>query len=141
MVLTMPGTGSTVDSYRSIIYTVDQVHPMGGEGGKSWMTTVIEYIEGHYEMQRTSYGEAYVWCPECVVVECECGQRLVLSASETLCSCGAEHAALVREELASQGLSKGASHPWEAEYQKWRQKQEEYLLSEETYRQELNAID
>jgi hypothetical protein len=29
MVLTMPGAGSTVDSYKSIIYTVDQVHQMG----------------------------------------------------------------------------------------------------------------
>ena len=32
MVLTMPGTGSTVDSYRSVIHTVDQVYPSGGEG-------------------------------------------------------------------------------------------------------------
>jgi hypothetical protein len=140
MVLTMPGTGSTVDSYISIIYTVDQVHPMGGEGG-SWMTTVVECTEGHYEVQRTSYGEAYVWCPECVVVECDCGQRPVLSASETLCRCGADHAALISEELASRGLSEEASHPWEAEYQEWRRKQEEYPLSEETYRQELNDID
>ena len=26
------------------------------------MTTMIECTEGHYEVQRTSYGEAYVWC-------------------------------------------------------------------------------
>ncbi len=31
MVLTMPGTGSNVDSYRSIIYANDQAYP-GGEG-------------------------------------------------------------------------------------------------------------
>jgi hypothetical protein len=31
MVLTMPGTGSSVDSYRSIIYTSNQVRP-GGKG-------------------------------------------------------------------------------------------------------------
>jgi hypothetical protein len=105
------------------------------------MTTVIEYIEGHYEVQRTSYGEAYVWCPECVVVECDCGERLILSASETVCSCGADHAALVREELAFWGLSEGASHPWEAEYQEWRRKQDEYLVSEKHYQLELNDID
>jgi hypothetical protein len=105
------------------------------------MTTVIECIEGHYEVQKTSYGEAYVWHPECVVVECDCGERLVLSASETVCSCGLDHAALVREELASRKASNGAPHPWEAEYQEWRKKQKEYLLSEETYQLELNAVD
>ena len=25
---------------------------------------MIEGAEGHYEVQKTSYGEAYVWCPE-----------------------------------------------------------------------------
>jgi hypothetical protein len=101
------------------------------------MMTVIEYTKGHYEVQKTSYGEAYVWCPEHVVVECECGERPVLSASETFCSCGADHAALVREVLGSQR----APHPWEAEYQEWRRKQDEYLVSEETYGLELNALD
>ena len=101
------------------------------------MTTMIECTEGHYEMQRTSYGGAYVWCPECVVVECECGERLVLRASETVCSCGADHAALVREALASQE----APHPWDAEYDEWRKKQDEYVVSEETYWLELSRID
>ena len=105
------------------------------------MTTMIECTKGHYDVQRTSYGEAYVWCPECVVVQCDCGERAVLSASETVCSCGADHAALVREELASRGVSDGASHPWEAEYQEWRKKQNQHLPSEETYQLELSAID
>jgi hypothetical protein len=113
---------------------------MEGEGG-SWMTTMIECIEGHYEVQRMSYGEAYVWCPECVVVQCDCGERAVLSTSETVCSCGADHAARVREELASRGVSDGASHPWEIEYQEWRKKQNEHLLSEETYQLELSRLD
>jgi hypothetical protein len=102
---------------------------MGGEG-KSWMTTMIECTEGHYEVQKTSYGEAYVWCPGCVVVECDCGERPVLSASETVCRCGADHAALVREELASRRSSHEAPHPWDVEYQEWRKKQDEYLRSE-----------
>ena len=105
------------------------------------MTTIIESIEGHYEVQKTSYGEVYVWCPERVVVECDCGERPDLSASETVCSCGADHAALVREELASRGGSAGASHPWEAEYQEWRRKQDEFLISEDTYSLELSRLD
>ena len=104
------------------------------------MATVIDYIEGHYEVEETSYGQAYAWRPEHVVVECECGERLVMRASETLCSCGADHVALVREELASRKVSDGAPHPWEAEYQEWRRKNA-YLLSEETYQLELNAVD
>ena len=101
------------------------------------MTTIVKYTEGHYEVKRTSYGEAYVWCPECVVVECECGERPVLSASETVCSCGADHASLVRKVLDSQG----APHPWDAEYDEWRKKQEEYLVSEKTYELELSRLD
>jgi hypothetical protein len=101
------------------------------------MTTMIERTEGHYEVQRSSYGEAYVWCPECVVVECDCGERPVLSASGTVCGCGTDHAALVREVLAS----RGAPHPWDAEYHEWRKKQDEHLVSEETYWLELSSLD
>jgi hypothetical protein len=101
------------------------------------MTTVIEGIQGHYEVQKTSYGEAYVWCPEHVVVECDCGERPVLSASKTVCSCGTDHGALLRKVLASQR----APHPWDAEYDEWRNKQDEYLLSEEIYRLELSRLD
>ena len=101
------------------------------------MTTMIERTEGHYEVQKSSYGEAYVWCPECVVVECDCGERPVLSASETVCGCGTDHAALVREVLAS----RSAPHPWDAEYHEWRKKQDEYLVSEETYWLELSSLD
>ncbi len=105
--------------------------------GDDWMTTVIEYTEGHYEVQETPYGEAYVWCPECVVVQCDCGVRAVLSISETACRCGTDHATLIRRVLASQS----ASHPWEAEYDEWRNKQAENLLSEDTYSLELSRLD
>ena len=101
------------------------------------MTTMIECTEGHYEVQRTSYGAAYVWCPECAVVECGCGERPVLSTSETVCRCGADHATLVRKVTDSQR----APHPWDAEYDEWRKKQDEYLVSEETYELELSRLD
>jgi hypothetical protein len=56
------------------------------------------------------------------VVECDCGERPILSASQTVCSCGTDHAALIRKALASQR----APHPWDAEYDEWRKKQDEY---------------
>jgi hypothetical protein len=101
------------------------------------MTTMIECTEGHYEVQKTSYGEVYVWCHEHVVVECDCGERRVLSASQTLCRCGADHAALIRDVLGSQK----APHPWDTEYDEWRNTQDEYHDSEETYELELSRLD
>jgi len=101
------------------------------------MANIIECVEGHYEVQQTSYGETYVWCHEHVVVGCDCGERPVLSASETHCSCGADHTALVQKVLDS----RSAPHPWDAEYEEWRKKQDEYPDSEETYWLELNRLD
>jgi hypothetical protein len=70
-------------------------------------------------------------------VECDCGERPVLSASEAVCSCGTDHAALVKEVLSSHR----APHPWDAEYHEWRKEQDGYLLSEETYWLELSRLD
>jgi hypothetical protein len=90
------------------------------------MTTVIERTEGHYEVHEMPYGRDYAWCPDCIVVECECGERLVLTRSETACRCGADHAALVREELTEPRPSKKIPHPWRedrhlprSEYYEW----------------------
>lgn len=94
------------------------------------MARVIERTAGHYEVQETSYGEAYVWCPACVRVECDCGERLVVSASETVCRCGADHAGILQEKLAASPASDGTSHPWDAEYHQWRKEQDEYLRAE-----------
>lgn len=51
-----------------------------------------------------SYGEAYVCDARyCLVLECVYGESLVLTFSEAVCRCGADHTALVREERASDG--------------------------------------
>jgi hypothetical protein len=94
------------------------------------MTRVIERTEGHYEVQKTSYGEAYVWCPPCVSVECDCGEIPALTASEAVCRCGADHAILVREELLARLSSDRSSHPWDAEYYEWRKAHDEHLRAE-----------
>lgn len=112
-----------------------------GEKGAARMTTMIECTVGHYEAHEEHYGKDYVWCSERVVVECDCGERLVLTTSEAVCRCGADHSSLVMAQLASRRTEYRRPHPLEAEYQEWRMKQEEYLLSEETYRLELSALD
>jgi hypothetical protein len=135
MSLTIPEQGGTVHRHKISIDAIDQIHPVGK--GDSWMATVIECTDGHYEVQETSYGEAYVWCHGRVMVECDCGERTVLSASGTVCGCGADHKALVQEILSSQR----ASHPWDTEYDEWLRHKDEYLLSEETYQVELSRLD
>ncbi len=42
--------------------------------------------EGRYETQDVEFSRVYRWwCPECVVVECDCGGRSILTASVTTC--------------------------------------------------------
>ncbi len=66
------------------------------------MVRVIKHLEGRYETQDVEFGKVYRWCPECVVIECDCGARQTLTASMTSCGeCGADHAVVVREELAA----------------------------------------
>jgi hypothetical protein len=71
------------------------------------MATIIECIESHYEAQRMPYGKVCVSYPECVMVECACTESLVLTASEAVCRCIADHTALVRES----GRRTGARTP------------------------------
>ena len=105
------------------------------------MTTVIERNEGHYKVHKLPYGTGYVWCPRCVLVECDCGERPVLSASLTTCGCGADYAALVREELASTRSSEEVSQALEDEHREWRKKHDEFLHSESDYWLEWSVIE
>lgn len=74
---------------------------------------VIERTEGHYDVEEVEFGTLYRWCPQCVVVECDCGERLTLTRSETTCErCGVDHAPIVREELATRQLEDELAHPW-----------------------------
>ena len=76
------------------------------------MVTVIERTEGRYEVQEVEFGKVYRWLPERVMVGCGCGRTLSLTTSETSCDCGADHAAIVREELAAELLRNEPPHPW-----------------------------
>jgi hypothetical protein len=63
---------------------------------------IIEHLEEHYEVQEVPFARTYKWCPECVVVECECGARSILSSSMTICSeCEADHTVGIQQELQS----------------------------------------
>jgi Zn finger protein HypA/HybF involved in hydrogenase expression len=74
---------------------------------------VIERTEGHYDVQEVQFGTVYRWCPECVMVECDCGESPTLTRSESTCpECGADHAAIIREELFARRVADETIHPW-----------------------------
>ncbi len=80
------------------------------------MMQVVERSAPHYDVQEVEFGRVYRWCPECVVVECDCGERMVFKRSELIesvkvCECGASMAT-VREELDFQVLDEEAARPW-----------------------------
>lgn len=104
-------------------------------------TKVIERTQGHYEAHDEAYGTDYIWCPGCVVVECECGQQVVLNTTKTTCRCGADHAALIEKEQASRRRSEAFSRPLDKECEEWRKKQDEYLCSESHDRLEWSALE
>ena len=44
------------------------------------MAKVTERVEGSYEVQEMEFSRIYKWYPGYLVLECECGERLSLSA-------------------------------------------------------------
>jgi hypothetical protein len=78
------------------------------------MATVIGRTQRHYEVQEVEFGRVYKWCPEYVIIRCDCGERLSLTGSTTVCKCGADYTAFVREGSlpAAQRLDDEALHPW-----------------------------
>jgi hypothetical protein len=83
---------------------------------------VVERIAEHYDVQEVEFGRVYRWCPERVVAECDCGERVSLKRADligskvTACDeCGADLAAGIREESAPRLPNRdyeAAHHPW-----------------------------
>ncbi len=74
--------------------------------------TIIESAEGHSNVQDVEFGTVYRWCPEHVVLECDCGRNLTLTSSMTTCWCGADHTTVVRETLAARRSDEAPLRPW-----------------------------
>ncbi len=84
---------------------------------KARYAEVIECTEGHYESEKVPFGRVYRWRTGCVVAECGCGERMILTCSTTTCAgCGMEHAITVQEWLpAERGMTKADEallRPW-----------------------------
>jgi hypothetical protein len=88
-------------------------HSGRGKEKESIRVRVLERAQGRYEVQDVEFGKVYRWSPERVMVECDCGERLTLTASRAACGCGADYAAFVREELATfRHPGDEVTHPW-----------------------------
>jgi hypothetical protein len=82
---------------------------------------IVERLPGHYETQDVEFGKVYIWRPESVVAECECGKRTtyerpgIISGSVSACECGKDHTSRIRGELDVELLDEKEDellHPW-----------------------------
>jgi len=74
------------------------------------MVTTEERIEGHYEVQEVPYGKAYRWGPDCAIIECDCGQSMLVQEVATVCPrCGARYTGVIGT-LAGEPLKRKAAH-------------------------------
>ncbi len=80
------------------------------------MTRIIERVEAHYEAHEVPFGCAYKWHPAYTALECDCGEKLVLTGTSliTACGgCGADHSAFIRDIREREvRLRDEVTHPW-----------------------------
>lgn len=104
------------DEFVKIASTVLGVtwHTRRGLGGPQEGFSKLSEDAAHYEVQEVEFGYVYKWCPESILLKCECGETTSLTASEPICQeCRAEHTGLVREDLANCQLRGDEEiHPW-----------------------------
>src|SRR5215216_2053111 len=84
------------------------------------MTKIVVRTEGHYEVHETPFSRAYDWYPACVILECECGEKLALtgSSSEPACLCGVNHSSVIQDIQEREGrLQHETTHPWHFDLQ------------------------
>src|SRR5215207_3906453 len=82
------------------------------------MVQILERINAHYESREMPFATVYEWYPASVDLECECGEKVTLSATSSsttsTCSrCGADLDTFVhdiREREAT--LPDKLTHPW-----------------------------
>ena len=77
---------------------------------------IIERVEAHYEAREVPFGKVYEWHPARITLECDCGERLILTANNTITTCarcGADLGAFVHDIKEREGrLPDKLTHPW-----------------------------
>jgi hypothetical protein len=52
------------------------------------MVQILERVQAHYESREMPFSKVYEWHPAYVALECDCGERLILTAASTTTACG-----------------------------------------------------
>jgi hypothetical protein len=97
------------------------------------MTRIIKRVEAHYEAHEVPFGCTYEWHPAYTALECDCGEKLVLTGMSTIttCGCGADHSAFIRDIREREGrLRDEVTHPWLHNTQ---DRAEQHLRDDATY--------
>ena len=98
------------------------------------MTRIIERVEAHYEAHEVPSGCTYEWHPAYTALECDCGEKLVLTGISTIITCdgcGADHSAFIRDIREREGgLRDEVTHPWLHDTQN---RAEQHLRDEAAY--------
>ena len=80
------------------------------------MAQITKRVEAHYESSELPFGKVYEWHNAYIALECECGEKVTLTATSTIttCSrCGADLDALVHDIQEREGrLPDKLTHPW-----------------------------
>ena len=98
------------------------------------MTRIIERVEAHYEALEGPFGYTYEWHPVVTALECDCGEKLVLTSASTITTCGgygADHSAFIRD------IRERESRPRDEVTQTWlhvtQNRAEQHLRDEAAY--------
>ena len=81
------------------------------------MVQIIERVQAHYEVSEVPFGISYEWHPAYVALECDCAEKITLSATTTITTCpqcGADLGdAFVHDIKEREGpLPDRLTHPW-----------------------------
>src|SRR5215210_4021340 len=80
------------------------------------MVQILERVEAHYESREMPFATVYEWHPASVALECDCGEKVTLTASSTTTTgsrCGAYLGTFVHEIREREGrLPDKLTHPW-----------------------------
>jgi hypothetical protein len=104
---------------------------------------VVERVEPRYEVEEVPYGKVYRWFPGRLVIECGCGEELILPGSKWCSGCGDDYADIPWELMVEEPKSRGEPKryaPWLAEYREWLRETAGLARGEYHYWAELREI-
>jgi hypothetical protein len=80
------------------------------------MVRILEHVQAHYENREMPFGKVYQWHPAAVALECDCGEKVTLTATSTTTTCGrcgADLGSFVQNIGEREGrLPDDLTHPW-----------------------------